>query len=97
VLVLVLVLVLMLVLVMTLLARVLVRTLVTLLVTTMRRHDSLSTSQVDINSTSVFLGGILQPEFTADLLDARLDLLHVVGGVVALADDAGRVSTNHTP
>jgi hypothetical protein len=31
--------------------------------------------------------GILQPQLTANLLDARLDFLDVVRGVVSLADD----------
>jgi hypothetical protein len=33
------------------------------------------------------LSVVLQAEFAANLLDARLDLLHVVHGVVSLADD----------
>lgn len=52
-------------------------------------HDGLTTGEVDVDPTGVILGGIFQAEFAADLLDARLDLLDVAGGVVALADDAG--------
>jgi hypothetical protein len=43
--------------------------------------------QLDVHATFVVLGVVLQAEFAADLLDARLDLLHVVHGVVSLADD----------
>jgi hypothetical protein len=57
------------------------------MVTSRGRHNSLTTSQVDINATGIFLGGILQPQLTANLLDARLDFLDVVRGVVSLADD----------
>lgn len=45
----------------------------------MRRHDSLAASQVDVDTAGVFLGSVLQAEFAADLLDARLDLLDMVG------------------
>ena len=58
----------------------------------MRRHDRRTTSQVDVDPAGVFLGGELEMEFLADLLDARLDLLDVTGRVVALSDDA--VSTS---
>lgn len=54
-------------------------------------HNGLATGQVHVDPTGVFLGGILQAEFLADLFDARLDLLDVAGGVVALADDPGWV------
>jgi len=43
--------------------------------------------QLDVDATFVVLGVVLQSEFAANLLDARLDLLHVVRGVVSLADD----------
>ena len=43
--------------------------------------------QLDVHATFVVLSVVLQAEFAADLLDARLDLLHVVRGVVSLADD----------
>lgn len=43
--------------------------------------------QLDVHATFVVLGVVLQSEFAADLLDARLDLLDVVRGVVSLADD----------
>jgi uncharacterized membrane protein YedE/YeeE len=43
--------------------------------------------QLDVHATLVLLSVILQSEFAADLLNARLDLLHVVHGMVSLADD----------
>lgn len=43
--------------------------------------------QLDVHATFVLLGVVLQSKFAADLLDARLDLLHVAGGVISLADD----------
>jgi hypothetical protein len=43
--------------------------------------------QLDVHATFVVLSVVLQSEFAADLLNARLDLLHVVHGVVSLADD----------
>lgn len=57
------------------------------LVTSRRRHNSLTTSQVDIDATIVVLGGILQPQLPTHLLDARLNFLNMVRGVVPLADD----------
>lgn len=45
----------------------------------MGRHDSLATSQVDVDTAGVVLGSVLQAEFAADLLNARLDLLDMVG------------------
>ena len=43
--------------------------------------------QLDVHATLVVLGIVLQPEFAANLLNTRLDLLHVVRGVVSLADN----------
>jgi hypothetical protein len=43
--------------------------------------------QFDVHATFVVLGVVLQSKFAADLLHARLDLLHMVDGVVSLADD----------
>jgi hypothetical protein len=43
--------------------------------------------QLNVHATLVVLSVVLQSEFAADLLDARLDLLHVVHRVVSLADD----------
>lgn len=57
------------------------------LVSRVRRHNSLSTSQVHIDATGVLFGSILQSQLLTDLLDTGLDLLHVVRGVVALSDD----------
>lgn len=54
-------------------------------------HDRLATSQVDVDTAGIVLGGIFQAEFVANLFDARLDLLDMAGGVVALTDDAGGI------
>ena len=43
--------------------------------------------QLDVHATLIVLSVVLQTELAADLLDARLDLLHVVRRVVSLADD----------
>lgn len=43
--------------------------------------------EVDVHAAGVLLGRVLEAELPADLLDAGLDLLDVVGRVVALADD----------
>lgn len=59
-----------------------------LLVVSSRGHISRSTGEVDIDTTGVFLGGILQTQTATDLFDAGFDLLDVVRGVVAFADDA---------
>lgn len=53
------------------------------------RGNRLATSEVDVDPASVFLGGILETEFTADALNARLDLLHMVRRVVSLTNDPG--------
>jgi hypothetical protein len=68
-------------------------------VTTMaRRHDRWPALEVDVHAAGIGFRDVLQAEFLADLLDAGLDLLNVVDGVVALADDSARergsVSTN---
>lgn len=47
-----------------------------------------STLEIDVDSTFVCFGIVLESEFLTDLFDARFDLLDVVYGVVALADDA---------
>jgi hypothetical protein len=51
------------------------------------RRSVASGLQFDVHATFVVLGVVLQSKFAADLLDARLDLLHMVDGVVSLADD----------
>lgn len=53
------------------------------------RHDRLATGEVNVDPASVILGGILQTELPADLLDTRLDLLHMVRGMVSLPHDPG--------
>jgi hypothetical protein len=61
------------------------------------RHNGRAAGQVHVDPTGVFLGGILQTKFLADLFDARLDLLDVAGGVVAPADDPGWVLEDGRP
>ena len=58
------------------------------LVVATRGHMSRSTGEVDIDTTGVFLGGVLQTQTATDFFDAGFDLLDVVRGVVAFADDA---------
>lgn len=57
------------------------------LVRLIRGHDGLAAGQVDVHPAGVLLSGILETQFAADLLNARLDLLDVACRVVALADD----------
>lgn len=52
-----------------------------------RRHDGRATLQVDIYPTRILLSGILQSKFLTDLLDAGLDLLDMVHGVISLSHD----------
>jgi hypothetical protein len=53
-----------------------------------------SALEIDIDPALVLLGGILQSQFSAHLLDARFDLLDVIAGVVAFADDAKKMATS---
>lgn len=48
---------------------------------------SFSASQVDVDSTGILLGAVLQSQFLADLLNAGLDFLDVASRVVSLAYD----------
>lgn len=57
---------------------------------TARRDDRGTALEVDVHASGVGLGHVFQAELVADLLDAGLDLLDVVDGVVSLADDAAR-------
>lgn len=52
-----------------------------------RRRHGLAALQVDVDAARVLLGAVLEPQLAAHLLDAGLELLHVVHAVVALADD----------
>jgi hypothetical protein len=52
-----------------------------------RRGFDATALQVDIKTALVLLGGIVQTEFPAKLLNSRLQLLHPSSRVVALADD----------
>lgn len=53
-----------------------------------RRHAAhLAALEVDVDAAGVVLGGVVQAQLAADLLDAGLDLLDVPRAVVALADD----------
>lgn len=47
----------------------------------------LSTREVDVHPALIVFGMILQPQFATHLLNARLDLLNVVGAVVTLPYD----------
>jgi hypothetical protein len=52
------------------------------------RRNRCSTCEVDVHSTFVVLGMVLEALLLADLLNTRLDLLNVIDRVVALADNA---------
>lgn len=47
-----------------------------------------TTSEINVDTTGVFLGGVLQAHLATDLFDTGLDFLDVVCGVVSFADDA---------
>lgn len=66
------------------------RLVVLLRLTIASRRDSCSTSKIDVDSTFIVLGMVLETLLLADLLDARLNLLNVVDRVIALADNAAR-------
>lgn len=51
-------------------------------------HIGWPARKIDINAASVGLGGELEAQFAADLLDARFDFLDVVRGVVSFTYDA---------
>lgn len=55
------------------------------------RPQRLTTLQINVYPASVVLSPILEPQLATQLLDLGLDLLHVVGGVVALADNGVQV------
>ena len=60
----------------------------TVIIATRRRNVVCwSAREVDVYATGVCLGVVLQAKLPADLLDARLDLLNVIDGVIALAND----------
>lgn len=52
-----------------------------------RGHIRRATSEVYVDSPLILLRRILQTQLTADLLNARLNLLHMVGRVVSLSDN----------
>ena len=54
----------------------------------LRWHFCWSATQVDVDSTRILLGRVLEAKFLAELLDTRLQFLNMVGGVISLADDA---------
>lgn len=54
----------------------------------LRWHRRSAAGQVDVHAAGVLLGRVLQTQLLADLLDPRFDLLDVVCGVIASADDA---------
>lgn len=55
------------------------------------RPQRLTTLQINVYPASVLLSPVLEPELATQLLDLGLDLLHVVGRVVALADNGVQV------
>lgn len=59
-----------------------------LLVVLFGRHIRWTSGQVDVDAAGILLGRILQTKVATDLLNAWLELLDVVHGVVAFADDA---------
>lgn len=52
-----------------------------------RRGIDTAALEVDIEPAFVLLGGIVEPQLLAQLLDPRLQLLHVAGRMVPLADN----------
>lgn len=57
-----------------------------------RGHDGLPALQIDQDAPRVLLvGGIVEPELAAQLLDGGLELLHAARAVVPLADDGVQV------
>jgi hypothetical protein len=60
-----------------------------LLVLWVLRHDSLTTSQVHVDTTSVLLNRMLQAQLITDFFDAWLDLLDMACRVVTLTHDTG--------
>jgi hypothetical protein len=61
--------------------------LLVVVVTGHLRRSVASGLQFDVHAPFVLLGVVLQSKFAADLLHARLNLLHMIDGVVSLADD----------
>lgn len=47
-----------------------------------------TTSQINVDTTGVFLSGVLQAHLATDLFDTGLDFLDMIRGVVSFADDA---------
>lgn len=71
-----------------------VRLVVLLRLTIILRRDGSSTGEVNVDSTFVVLGMVLEALLLADLLNTRLDLLDVVDRVIALADNAASRQEN---
>lgn len=68
-----------------------VRGLLLVLVVVRRRNGAQigsTTGEINVDTTGVFLSGVLQAHLATDLLDTGLDFLDVVRGVVSFADDA---------
>jgi hypothetical protein len=65
-----------------------VRLIILLRLTIASRGNGCSTSEVDVHSTFVLLGMVLEALLLADLLNTRFDLLNMVDRVIALADNA---------
>jgi hypothetical protein len=50
-------------------------------------RNILAAGQVDVNSTLILLGSVRESQLLTQLLNARLNLLHMADGMIALADD----------
>lgn len=53
----------------------------------LRRHLRCASGKIDVNSPRILLGGVLQPQFLADLLDTGFDLLNVIDRMISLSYD----------
>lgn len=50
-------------------------------------HIHITTAEIDINAPLILFSMILQAQFATDLLDARLDLLHMADTMIPAADN----------
>lgn len=57
------------------------------ILTKLWRHLCRTSSQVDIYSTCICLGSILQAKLLTDLFDPRLELVNMVDGMIAFSYD----------
>lgn len=61
------------------------------------RHLGRATGEIDIHSSGVFLGRVLQTKLATNLLHARLDFLNVVCRVVPFSDNPTLTQSIHIP